>query len=346
MRISFQLLFFLSTINGFAQISLDQNDYFRFGNKYYRGYTTVGLDSINLNASTGPSQVWDFSWLASDINDSLEIIKADLTPYYSEFPTAEFAITTQANNFFYEELNPDGVRILGRVVYDGVEDFNTIYQFNTVGNSFRFPMEFETNYTFSYGYRVQYPAVFPGSDSIRNYNSSFFEIEADAWGTLLLPNGQFDVLRLKQTAYRTDTTQIYDAPGGWFSPTTSRDTIETWLFYTEDIGYRLLSFSQRINGSSKAVNWLRDYVLSAADINKPVQIKLHPQPADHTVYFTNSQAGTICIVDLQGKIMKRKQVSVGENQAVVSDLLPGMYFIFFENQSGKNFSPAKLLISR
>jgi len=339
------LFLFLSGI-GFAQISLDQSDYFRFGNKYYRGYTTAGLDSIDLNSMSGPDQFWDFSWLASDIIDSLQIVKADLTPYFSEFPSAEFAISTQANNYFYEELNPDGIRILGRVVYDGVEDFNTIYQFNTIGNSFQFPMEFGTSYTFSYGYRVQYPAVFPGSDSIRNYNSSFFEIEADSWGTLVLPMGQFEALRMKQTAYRIDTTQIYDAPGGWFSPTVSRDTIQTWLFYTNDIGYRLLAFSQRNNGSSKAVNWLRDYILGLEPVIESEKTKLFPQPADRYVNVSYSEVGELKIVDLQGKIKKRCMITKNDHQIEVSDLSPGIYFMLFENKLGKNYAPVKLFIAR
>lgn len=329
-----------------AQISLNQEDYFRFGNKYYRGYLNTDLDTVEMESTTGAAQVWNFSWLESDITDSLLITKADVTPFFSEFPTAEFAISTQANNYFYEELNPDGVRILGRVVYDGVQDFNTIYQFNTEGNSFRFPMEYGTNYSFSYGYRVQYPAVFPGSDSIRNYNHSVFDIEVDAWGTLILPMGPFDVLRVKQTAYITDTTQIYDFPAGWLTPTVAQDTVETWLFYTEDIGYRLLSFSQRISGTNKGLNWIRDFVLGTPELNNALTVQAYPQPADHFLNFNSPESGFCKIIDLQGKVIQESIIQKGMNQLNVSEFAPGIYFLGIQENSGNYLRPVKFIISR
>ncbi|MCB0819482.1 MAG: T9SS type A sorting domain-containing protein [Bacteroidetes bacterium] len=329
-----------------AQISLNQEDYFKFGNKYYRGYLNAGLDTIEMESTSGAAQMWDFSWLESDITDSLLVTKADVTPFFSEFPSAEFAISTQANNYFYEELNPDGVRILGRVVYDGVQDFNTIYQFNTVGNSFQFPMEYGTNYSFSYGYRVQYPAVFPGSDSIRNFNHSVFNIEVDAWGTLILPMGPFDVIRVKQTAYITDTTQIYDFPAGWFSPTVTLDTVETWLFYTEDIGYRLMSYSQRISGTNKGLNWIRDFVLGTDELKYNSTVQIFPQPADRYLNFSSPESGICKMIDIHGKLIQEINIQKGTNQIDISQFAPGIYLLGIQEKSGNYLRPAKFIISR
>ncbi|MEX1188658.1 MAG: T9SS type A sorting domain-containing protein [Bacteroidia bacterium] len=331
---------------GKAQIVIDQNDYFQFGNEYYRSFINFGLDTVNLENSAGENQFWDFSWLERDFTDTLRIIKADLSPFGNEFPEADFGISSNQNNFFYEELNSDGVAILGRVNYDPIFDFNVVYRFNSTGNAFVFPMEYNDSYNFGYSYNVQYPAFFPGTDSVRQFNSSYFELNVDGWGTLAMPNGNFEVLRLKQVAYLRDTVSVYDEPGGWGNTTIGIDTTVTWLFFAKDIGYRLLSFTQRLNGSGKLVNWVKDYLLSDGVKIPTAEFNVYPQPANNKLFVKHDEDYKYQIVDMQGKLLSEGLLAKEDAYISTSELQSGMYVLKLSNYEGQNFSARKVLINQ
>ena len=184
-----------------GQIIIDQNDYFKFNNKNFRGRLGQGLDSIDLYQSIGPDQVWDFTWLEDNFTDTLNIVKADLTPFFSEFPTADFGISSNQNNYFYEDILSHGLTILGRVNFDRIFSANTVCRFNSKAAAFQFPLICNNTFNFEYDNRVKDSTFLHGADSIRQFNSSSFEILADAWGQLQLPTGNFDVLRIIQTAF-------------------------------------------------------------------------------------------------------------------------------------------------
>lgn len=329
-----------------AQIVIEQSDYFRFGNEYYRSFLNSNLDSIDLNQSSGPGQTWDFSWLDNSFTDTLRIIKADLTPYFSSFPDAEFGLTTNLSNYFYEAIEPGGTTILGKVNYDPFNQESTIYQFNSEGYSFVFPTSYQTTFDFSYSSRVQYAAFFPGSDSLRVWNKSNFSLEADAWGQLSIPLGTFDVLRLKQLAYITDTVFVYNDGIGWTGPTIRLDTVETWLFYAKDIGYRLLSFNQRIGGTSKAVNWLKDYNLSATEPKKQSTISVFPQPAKDVLKLAVLSDSKYEIYDLLGKRMDSGRLQNGQNSIPLTDFQNGTYLLMLKSLNGESIATTKFLVIR
>ncbi len=327
-----------------AQITLDQNDYFDFGNEYYRSFINFGLDTIDLESSSGENQVWDFSWLERDFTDTLKIIKADLSPFGTEFPDADFGISSNQNNFFYEELNSTGVAILGRVNYDIIFDYSTIYRFNSSGNAFIFPLSYNDSYNFGYSYRVQYPTLFPGTDSIRQFNSSFFELNVDAFGTLLMPNGNFDVLRLKQIAYLSDTVSVYDEPGGWGNTSINRDTTITWLYFAKNIGYRLLSFNQQPDGTGKIVSWVKDFLLSNEDKIPYSKVKIYPQPANEKIFIEHTEDFHYQLFNIQGKLELKGDLLKDDNYLSIIGLSPGLYILKLNNSQGQLFSTQKVLV--
>lgn len=329
-----------------SQIEIVVNDYFKFGNEYYRGILFDELDSINLAISSGENQVWDFSWLEDDDTDTLRIIKADLTPFGNEFPDASFGISSNEANYFYQSINPQGVKLLGRVNYDAIFDFNTVYRFNATGNSINFPLRYQDTYEFSYSYFVQYPTLFPGTDSIRVWNGSSFDLEVDAFGQLSLPNGSYEVLRLKQTAYIADTVSVYDEPGGWSSQTINRDTSISWLFYAKSVGYRLLAFSQNINGFGKSVGWVKDYVLSNGEEMLSINdIRIYPQPSNQFVYLKHNDFVEYEILNIQGKLVHKGNLLPNDEKIDVRFLSSGMYILRTKSQKERIVKATKLVIA-
>jgi hypothetical protein len=346
MKKCYPLLFLLITsVNVFGQITLMKEDYYDFDNVYYRGNQNTGLEDVDLTLSTGPNQTWDFSWINQTVNDTLRISKADLTPFFNEFPASDYGLTSTGSNYFYEEITNDGARILGKVNYDIFNSVYTVYRFNTPQLTFPFPLTYTDNYSFTQQYRVQYPAYFPGADSIRQYNFSQFEIEADAWGTLIVPAGTFDVLRLKQTSIITDTIYTFTDPGGWSSGGINIDTTETFLFYAKEVGYRIMTLAQRVNGVSRNLSYLAGYNLSVGDDIHAHVNAIFPVPANEQVVVDVNQAGELRLTDLQGRILLQKPVADGQTRLQVDHLPQGVYFIHVLGVEGRLTPARKLIIS-
>jgi len=327
-----------------GQITLTRSDYYDYDNKYFRGYQNTGLLNIDLSQSNGPNQTWDFSWIDQIIADTLKISKADLTPFYDEFPTADYGLSSSISNYFYEEITPAGARILGKVNYDAFNSTFNVFQYNTPQITFPYPLNYTDTFSFTQQYRVQYAAFFPGSDSIRQFNYSRFDVEADAWGTLILPIGNFEVLRLKQRSFITDTTYSYTNPGGWSDGEINIDTTDTYLYYAKEIGYRLMSFTQLISGNSRSLGYLVGYNLSIQTPEKGA-FKLYPNPSDDHISLEIEMEGRIQIRDMQGRVILTESVSKGKNMLSMKELPNGIYFASVLTSGNSVSIPQKLIVT-
>lgn len=335
-------LIFAPVLQG--QITLTRSDYYDYDNKYYRGYQNTGLLDIDLSLSTGPNQTWDFSWIDQNISDTLKISKADLTPFYNEFPTADYGLSSSISNYFYEEITPSGARILGKVNYDAFNSTYNVFQYNTPQITFPYPLNYTDTFSFTQQYRVQYAAFFPGSDSIRQYNYSRFNVEADAWGRLILPIGDFEVLRLKQRSFITDTIYSYTNPGGWSSGEINIDTTDTYLYYAKEIGYRLMSYTQLISGNSRSLGYLVDYYLSN-QTPENLAFKLYPNPSNEQIFVEIEMEGSIQLRDIQGRIIMTESVSKGKNMLSLKDVPNGIYFASVLTSGNSVSIPQKLIVT-
>lgn len=327
-----------------GQITLTRSDYYDYDNKYLRGYQNTGLLDIDLSLSNGPNQTWDFSWIDQNIADTLKISKADLTPFYNEFPNADYGLYSSISNYFYEEITPAGARILGKVNYDAFNNTYNVLRFNTPQITFPYPLNYADTFSFTQQSRIQYAAYFPGSDSIRQYNFSRFEVEADAWGRLILPIGNFEVLRLKQRSFITDTTYTYTNPGGWSEGNISIDTTDTYLFYAKEVGYRLMSYTQLISGNSRSLGYLVGYNLSVQTPESPA-FKLYPNPSDEGISLEIEKEAIIQLRDMQGRIIMTESVSKGKNILIMKDVPNGIYFVSLLTLDNAVSTPQKLIVA-
>jgi hypothetical protein len=342
----FYILVFLLVSGLFlqGQITLNRSDYYDYDNKYFRGDQTEGLADIDLSLSNGPNQTWDFSWIDQIIADTLKISKADLTPFYNEFPNADYGLSSSISNYFYEEITPAGARILGKVNYDAFNNTYNVLRYNTPQITFPYPLNYTDTFSFTQQSRIQYAAYFPGSDSIRKYNFSRFEVEADAWGTIILPFGNFDVLRLKQRSFITDTTFTYTNPGGWSSGDIYIDTTDTYLYYAKEIGYRLMSYTQLISGNSRSLGYLVGYNLSIQTPQNSA-FKLYPNPSDEQIFLEIEEEGSFQIRDMQGRIIMTESVSKGKNMLSLKELPNGIYFASVLTSENEVSTPQKLIVT-
>ena len=188
----------------------------------------------------GPNQIWDFSGLKIQGDLTSYMLDALLTPNGTKIPEATSVIKEGENNFYFRVSKSD-------IKEYGLASCNVVYRYDQPLTKLKFP--------FRYGDHSQ--GVFHGSD-VNNAAIELkgtYQIEADAYGKLLLPHNVTinNVLRLKST--RTD--QFNNA---------SNTTI-TYRWYSTDVRYPLLTIIKYEN-NGKYQTSVTAYYADAGNIVK------------------------------------------------------------------------------
>lgn len=167
----------------------------------------------------------------------------------------------------------------------------------------------------------------------------------DAWGTLAIPGGNFDVLRRKQTEYRSNAVDVKVAPLGWIDISTIggqqvlplyTDTITTFHFLNheskETIAICTLNTDQnQVTGVQYKDIAPPTTATYAPEFNKA--LSTYPNPVENTlnVRFNTVEKGTyhLRLIGMNGHSVHEQAVTVSpaENDisVPVSHLPPGLY---------------------
>ena len=225
-----------------AQPVLTASDLPQGGQTYLRATAVPPLFSDGLEDS-GAGLTWDFSDLASTGDQETEY-----------FPMSEAGFTTQfifssADHFTAFEL-PDlgletGIPISGATVYQ--EFGGSAYKTIGLGITTDFidlpviyedeeellplPLTFGATLEGSSAFEVELPELLYYS------TSQTAEIEVDAWGTLLLPSGSYECLRVKRSFVAQDSVNVPAADLGFSLP--REGTVYEW--YAAGEGMPVLS---------------------------------------------------------------------------------------------------------
>ena len=166
----------------------------------------------------------------------------------------------------------------------------------------------------------------------------------DATGTLAIPGGTFDVLRKKQTEYKSTAVDVKVAPLGWIDISTiggqqilplGTDTITTFHFLN-DVSKEAIAICT-LNTAQNAVTGVQYKALNmpTATFTPSLNESLFawPNPVQNTLYvhFT-TDAGAIYqlrLINAQGRLMleQTEATSASENDISipVAHLAPGLY---------------------
>jgi len=190
----------------------------------------------------------------------------------------------------------------------------------------------------------------PTADSFR-IRLTFQRVSTiDAWGTLAIPGGNFDVLRKKQTEYKSTAVDVKVAPLGWIDISTiggqqilplGTDTITTFHFLNdaskEAIALCALNTQQNqvTSVQYKALSPTTTATFTPA-INKALFI--YPNPVENTLYvhFTTAEKATfqLRLISVHGAPILEQTVeaSAAENEIAVpvSNLPPGVYTLVLQ----------------
>lgn len=172
----------------------------------------------------------------------------------------------------------------------------------------------------------------------------------DAWGTLAIPGGSFDVLRKKQTEYKSTAVDVKVAPLGWIDISTiggqqilplGTDTITTFHFLN-DLSKEAIAICT-LNTAQNQVTGVqyKDLPPPIATFTPAFKEAMftYPNPVQNTFYahFTNNDAGgtfQLKLINVQGDPVLEQTVEAGPGENDISipaaNLAPGIYTLVLQ----------------
>jgi len=162
----------------------------------------------------------------------------------------------------------------------------------------------------------------------------------DAFGTLAIPGGTFDVLRKKQTEYKSIAVDVKVAPLGWIDISTiggqqilplGTDTITTFHFLN-DVSKEAIAVCT-LNTAQNTVTGVQYKALSlpvatfAPSLNESLLV--YPNPVQNTLYvhFTNHAGATdfeLQLINAQGHLMLEQKVEASAVENDISVAVPNL----------------------
>lgn len=341
---------FVGALSLMAQIELDNFDYHRFGNQYFRGFINVNLSQIDV-PSAGANQAWDYFLLQNDFKDTLSVVKVDETPFVDSFPNAEFALTSNFSKYFFESLSPEGARIEGFSNYNPITMQSRITRFDFAGYSMPYPLTFGDSYGFDYAYEIYFGAqnsIIPvNADTGKVKSNVNIEISVDGFGVLAIPAGSFNALRFKQNSLQTDSVYVLNASNTWELDQVLVDSTISYLFFSKNIGASLLTITTR-SGEVSSTYYLTGLVIDGVDdSNNQDRLVVYPQPAGDFMYVNSTLPKELLeIRDVQGRIVHSQNCENNLDAIDVSGLDNGVYFLLLRSHEFSIPIARKIIIAR
>ncbi len=273
----------------------------------------------------GPNQVWDFSnlKLIQDFNGTIQSPNYVKSSFFANNFNTELI---EFGNSFYFNISKEQIEMTG-------------FRSKTGGTEIAYDKPFvKMKYPFEYGnsFRGSFAGVVKAGSVTGEVNGTY-DVEADAYGRLILPGNQIveDALRVK--TIKNYTQQL--------SNSTSEITITTYRWYTQNVRYPLLVFitTEYNNNGRKNVSHTAAYKTGIEQrINNTVYhngiASFYPNPFNESFSVTyemeNAAKVTIEVFDLTGKkianlLNEAQPVGVYNQEFNVEkyDLKNGMYNI-------------------
>ena len=317
-----------------AQITITYDDQPPLPLSTIENYTSIsGLD-ISAN---GANQTWDLSELAPEGSSTLDIVYLNSLPFANQFPNGNYALTFDNYSYTIISKNTNNLSIIGSVYL--VDQLDTTLYINNSSP------ELVYTFPFTMGSVVEsYPRsdtkIFIDTtinsiyiDSAAINIKSYVKKEVVGWGTLKLPNGDFQVLKVNVS--RKDTMTVNAKLMGMVWAPIQGDTSESnhIEFAMKNLLYPLSTVELDANQQPTDVYWVD--VAPSLDINENVysNIKYFPNPViDNIVFEANEPINKIVILSLEGKKVLEKYFDYEKTFSLdLSSLQSGTYLFTLYN---------------
>lgn len=378
MRITLTLLIFLTTIfYSFGQITITNEVFPKVGDTL-QSAIDVRPDGVMITAP-GPDQSWMFDRLNGLVRLFVEVKNASEGGAAASFPSADQVIDAGTGTERYYRVTHDRIEELG---YRGIDPvFNSVELLAFYQRPYiiqRAPINYEDQNQMQaillipYAYDELPDSIinqFPlpiSPDSVRLKIVIDREDEVDAWGTLEIPTGTFDVLREKRTEIRTSTVEAkVIGLGGWFDITQTlitilpnpdvleKDTLVTFNYFSNRSKEPIAIVSLDDLGNPVRVDFKASGRTTPVIIQPTGNIDIHVSPnptLGRCVFeFENLPPGeySLQVINILGvKIWERKfdaygSISLAED---LSGLRKGTYLYSLKTDRGATLKTKRLII--
>jgi hypothetical protein len=321
---------------------------------YRAGFTLIQqeLDSqylagIDLRASAGEAQLWNFSALIASPAppDTLVISSPDQSAYADEFPEANLAIVASPTLF-----DPEEVAYFDKsdeaLFHLGTRDPDLLTRNLNPVLVFPFPLDTGTSFEQEY-------LIFRAFDGVDETDTAKEVVAVDAWGEVRTPLGNFECLRLKRE--REESRTVFGLP------LELRST--TWEFWTREylgpvFTYRrtvriLLGVAETFFSGHYLLS--QDATSSTRGLGGPaIELIAWPNPNPASTLWLDfhlpaAQNLRLAVFDAQGRQVRVDALGhfpEGRRQAtsaIVENLPAGTYFLIIAGDQGHS-GGAKFLI--
>ncbi|NOY49051.1 MAG: T9SS type A sorting domain-containing protein [Chlorobi bacterium] len=337
------LAMFIASVD--AQITVTNDNLAPAGTTFYNSVDTIVEPSI-VPGGPGAGKTWNFMGLSSDYVDTLVFMLPDWTPYPDNFPASNFAVNLVDNDAFaYFLRNDDEFSALG--VAGPFQDFDSVSAAISPKEIFMdFPVEYGNSRSESFVVESKFASDTPPADSILYRQTTFKTSFVDAWGSLSLAIGTYDVLRVKEN--RTVSDSVWAKIFGIWIPVENSQTASLkykWMTDDVNIGYYLVSM--KYDSASQTVGSV-EYMSElpvGVDNNAQDAFLVYPNPCSSRINFKfdNDLARRITIFDVHGRMIMDKLQQSPNTSIQLSSFPKGIYFYSIENMVSKKKTTGKFI---
>lgn len=332
--------FSITVVN--AQITINQQD-IPFGVIQYFGVDTTV--SISLG-NGGADQAWDFSSLQVEAKDTAEYTNPEWSAHASSYPGTNLLIKQGKKLSMFANNSSSKMELLGYVIGFQGQPFDIV--FNDPQTFLQYPLSYQTSFNDVSSLDQKEAVAFgPGIDSIRLKNNTSFINEVDAYGTVTLPAGSYNVIRLKTTEISTDSLWGYmTLSSSWQLFEGGTDTTYSYEFFDKSLGSVSTVYADS-TGNAYLATFYRYQALDVEEIDN-AKVNIYPNPAKDELYINVDLNGALNlnVFDIQGKLVTSHNLSIGINRVAVKNLSQGSYIYQITDKEGQLIKTGKLQILR
>ncbi len=331
---------YLSLLTALAGLSLNAQTLTDANHSPVAGdmYSTYQCDSTGISAgASGAAALWNFTSVtthSSIVNNYTATANAN-----ASYPIPGVQLGSAASNLSFYKSSTASLNYWGGNVTIGAVAASFVYTASAVKAAY--PMSLNTTSTSVTGGSVSIPALSQTGTFTGNSGTI-----ADGTGTLALITGTYN------NAIRVVTTQTINFT---VQLGTGSVTQKVWDYF--DVGTKEALFSistativAPLVGTSTQtiVNRHKPLVTGiAANNNNSSNISVYPNPSNTNVNFAaeNTDAKTVVVYDVTGKLVEKQNLSEGKLRLNVSEYTNGLYIYSIIGSNNQALKTGKITVS-
>lgn len=333
------LLFGLLGIHMHAQIIITENDMPNAGDMIPFTITTALPDGLDPSL-TGEGMIWDYSELAPGFDGVDTFYTVGQTPFLFQFffnngllfpdhqadharkeMSVNLGLVNITNAYSYFKNDSEGYRNVGFGA--NVNGLPSSVRNEPIDWIYEFPLAFGNESSSPSASELEIPTL-----GYYNHEQER-EVLVEGWGTLILPGGSYEVLKVKMIVNATDSVYI-ESLGTGFPFVQPEETIYQWLAIGQ--GEPLLQISQQV-GFGYTIRYRYDAAVSLEEVDD-IEFNIYPNPATDriTVKSAEQSVTRYVILDTNGHLVSQRSLDENELEIdiPVQNLSKGTYVLMLE----------------